>query len=160
MSQYFGHLMQRTDSLGKTLMPGMIEGRRRRGRENEMVGWHHQLNGHEFEQTPGDSEGQGSLACCNPWGYKDLDMTEQLNNTPYGCPVPRAGCCLSLFCTMVSALLFNFGGSISCPNFCGMAQQKQRLAWLIESWEDFLDDGENETEICSVVSDSLQPQGL
>ena len=45
-----------------------------------MVGWHHQLNGNEFEQTLGDSEGQGSLACCSPWGCKELDMTEQLNN--------------------------------------------------------------------------------
>ena len=43
--------------------------------EDEMVGWHHQLNGHEFEQTPGDSEGQGYLACCSPWGCKELDMT-------------------------------------------------------------------------------------
>ena len=43
--------------------------------EDEMVGWHHWLNGHEFEQTPGDSEGQGSLACCNSWGHKGLDMT-------------------------------------------------------------------------------------
>ena len=42
-----------------------------------MVGWHHCLNGHEFEQTPGDSEGQGSLACYSPWGHKELDMTEQ-----------------------------------------------------------------------------------
>ena len=48
--------------------------------EDEMVGWHHRLNGHEFEQTAGDSEGQGSLACCSPWGHKELDMTEQLNN--------------------------------------------------------------------------------
>ena len=45
-----------------------------------MVGWHHQLNGNEFEQTQGDGEGQGSLACCSPWGSKELDMTEQLNN--------------------------------------------------------------------------------
>ena len=45
-----------------------------------MVGWFHQLNGHEFEQTPGDSEGQGSLMCCSPWGCKELDMTQQLNN--------------------------------------------------------------------------------
>ena len=44
-------------------------------REDEMVGWHHQLNGHESEQTPGDSEGQGSLACCSPWGCKELDTT-------------------------------------------------------------------------------------
>ena len=44
--------------------------------EDEMVGWHHQLNGHESEQTPGDSEGQGSLACYSPCGHKALDMTE------------------------------------------------------------------------------------
>ena len=47
---------------------------------DEMVGWHHWLNGQEFEQTLGDSEGQRSLACCSPWGYKQLNMTEQLNN--------------------------------------------------------------------------------
>ena len=40
-----------------------------------MIGWHHRLNGHEFEQTPGDGEGQGSLVCCSPWGHKDLDVT-------------------------------------------------------------------------------------
>ena len=48
--------------------------------EDEMVGWHHRFNGHEFEQTSGDSEGQGSLACCSPWGHKESDTTEQLNN--------------------------------------------------------------------------------
>ena len=48
--------------------------------EDEMVGWHHRLNGQEFEQTGGDSEGQGDLACCSPWGQKEPDMTEQLNN--------------------------------------------------------------------------------
>ena len=48
--------------------------------EDEMVGWHHRLNGHEFEQTPGDSEGQGSLACCSSRGRKGLDMSERLNN--------------------------------------------------------------------------------
>ena len=45
-----------------------------------MVGRHHQLNGHEFEQTRGDGERQGSLACCSPWGHKELDTTERLNN--------------------------------------------------------------------------------
>ena len=50
--------------------------------EDEMVGWHHQLNGHEFEQILRDGEGQGSLACCSPWGCKELDKTERLNNTP------------------------------------------------------------------------------
>ena len=54
--QYFGHLMRRADSLQKTLMLGNIE-----STENEMVGWHHQLNGLEFEQTPGDGEGQGMV---------------------------------------------------------------------------------------------------
>ena len=44
--------------------------------EDEMVGWHYQLNGHESEQTPGDGEGQGSLEYCSPWGRKESDMTE------------------------------------------------------------------------------------
>ena len=48
--------------------------------EDGMVGWHHQLNEHEFEQAPGDGEGQGSLACCSPWDRKELDTIEQLNN--------------------------------------------------------------------------------
>ena len=61
--QYFGHLMQRPDSLEKTLMVGKIEDRRKSGRQDEMAEWHHQLNGHEFVQTPGDGEGQGSLVC-------------------------------------------------------------------------------------------------
>ena len=51
-----------------------------------MVGWDHRLNGHEFEQTPGDSEGQGSLACCSPWGHKKSDVTEQLNNNEISFP--------------------------------------------------------------------------
>ena len=45
-----------------------------------MVGWHHQLSGHEFKQIPGDSEGQGSLVCCSPWGRKELDTALLLNN--------------------------------------------------------------------------------
>ena len=73
--QYFGHLMQRTDSLEKTLILGKIEGRRRDETEDEMVGWHHRLNGHESKQTRGDSEGQGSLECCSPGGHKELDTT-------------------------------------------------------------------------------------
>ena len=48
--------------------------------EDEMVGWHHRLNGHEFESTPGDSEGQGSLVCCSLWGHKESYTTEWLNN--------------------------------------------------------------------------------
>ena len=48
-------------------------------RENEMVGWHHRLNGHESEQTPGAGDGQGSLVCYSPWSRKELDTTEQVN---------------------------------------------------------------------------------
>ena len=49
--------------------------------EDEMVGWHHWLNGHEFEQAPGDGEGRGSLVCCSPWSCKESDMSEWLNNS-------------------------------------------------------------------------------
>ena len=49
--------------------------------EDDMVGWYHQLNGSEFEQAPGVDEGQGRLACCSPWGHKESDTTELLNNS-------------------------------------------------------------------------------
>ena len=75
MLQHFGLLMQKADSLEKTLMLEKIESKRRRGRQDETVGWHHWLNGHEFQQTPGDSEGQGSLACYSPCGRKEPDTT-------------------------------------------------------------------------------------
>ena len=71
--KYFGHLLQRADPLEKTLMLGKMEGKRRR--YDRGWGWHHRLNGHEFEQTPGDGGGQGSPACCRPWGFKESDMT-------------------------------------------------------------------------------------
>ena len=78
--QYFGHLMRKVDSLEKTLMLGVIGGRRRRGTtEDEMAGWHRRLDGHEYEQTPGADDGQGGLACCDSWGCKELDTTERLN---------------------------------------------------------------------------------
>ena len=51
--------------------------------EDEIVGWHHGLNGHEFEQALGDSEGRGSLACCSPWGHKEPDTTERLNSNRF-----------------------------------------------------------------------------
>ena len=64
--QYFGHLMRRADSLEQTLMLGQIEGQEEKGTtEDEMVGWHHRLNGHDFEQAPGVGDGQGSLVCCS-----------------------------------------------------------------------------------------------
>ena len=80
--QYFGHLMQRSDSLAKTLMLGKVEGRRRRGQQMmKGLDGHHPLDEHEFEQTPGVGDGQGSLACCSPWGCKESDRTERLNWT-------------------------------------------------------------------------------
>ena len=76
--QYSGHLMWRADSLEKALT-GNDWGQEEKGvTEDKMVGWHHQLNGHEFEETLGDGEGQESLACCSPWSRKELDtMSEQ-----------------------------------------------------------------------------------
>ena len=82
--EYLGHLMQRTDSLEKTLMLGKIGDRRRRGWERKMtLGWHHQLDRHEFEQALGVGDGQGSLACCSPWSGNKLDTTGQLNWTEH-----------------------------------------------------------------------------
>ena len=62
--QYLGHLMRRTDSFEKTLMLG------KGTTEDEMVGWHHQFKGHEFQKTLGAGDGRGGLACCSPWGHK------------------------------------------------------------------------------------------
>ena len=79
--QYFDHLMWRANSLEKTLNLGKIWGQEEKGTtEDKMVGWHHPLNGHELEQTLGDSEGQGGLACCSQWGRKELHITQWLNN--------------------------------------------------------------------------------
>ena len=58
-----------------------------------MVGWHHRRNAHDFQQTPGDSGGQGSLVCCSPWGHKELDMTYRLNSNN---KKQNTGCVLSL----------------------------------------------------------------
>ena len=77
--QYFGHLTRKAGSLEKTLMLGKIEGRRRRGQQR--MRWLDGItNSMEFEQALGDGEGQGSLACCSPWGHKESDTTEQLNS--------------------------------------------------------------------------------
>ena len=79
--QYFGHLMQRVDSLENS-DAGRDWGQEEKGMtEDEMAGWHHRLDGQEFEWTPGVGDGQGGLACCDSWGRKDSDRTEQLNGT-------------------------------------------------------------------------------
>ena len=68
--------------------------------EEEMVGWYHRLNGHEFKQAPGDDEGQGSMVCCRTWGLKESDTTEQLNNKNY--PDKILQCCIIQFSSVQS----------------------------------------------------------
>ena len=74
--QYFGHLLRRATDAGEDWGQG-----EKGMTEDEMVGWHHRLDGYEFEQALGVGDGQGSLARCSPWGRKELDTTEQLNWT-------------------------------------------------------------------------------
>ena len=70
--------------------------------EDEMVGWHHGLSGHVFEQTPWDGEGHGNLECCSPWGCKESDMTEQLNNKrAWTAFSPRGNFSSTFCCTQV-----------------------------------------------------------
>ena len=78
--QYFGHLIWRADSLEKTLTANDWRQEEKGVTEDKMVGWHHQLNGYEFEQTLGDGEGQESLACYSLWGCEGSDTIEQLHN--------------------------------------------------------------------------------
>ena len=79
--QFFGHLMQRVNSLEKTLSWGRLRAEGEGGDRTEMVGCHRQLNEHEFEQTPRDGDGQESLAYCSPWGHKEI-VTEQQQIVP------------------------------------------------------------------------------
>ena len=72
--QYFGHLIQRTDSFA-----GKDRWEEKGTTEDEMVGWHHRINGHEFAQALGLGDGQGGQVCCCPWDRKESDITELLN---------------------------------------------------------------------------------
>ena len=98
------------------------DGRQEKGMtEDEMVGWHHQLNGHEFEQAAGVGDGQGGLACCSPWGRKESDTTEWLN---CGC-CAKSVSCIQLFATpwttacqaLLSIEFFNqeYWSGLLCP---------------------------------------------
>ena len=88
--QYFGHLMRRADSLENYPDAGEDWGQEEKETtEDETVGWHHQLDGHEFEQALGVGVGQGSLACCSPWGHKEsewLSNSVQFNSVTQSCP--------------------------------------------------------------------------
>ena len=78
--QYSGQLMRRADSLERPWCWERLKAEEKGMTEDETIGWHHQLNGCKFEQAPGDGEGWGSLACFSPWGCKESDTTERLNN--------------------------------------------------------------------------------
>ena len=83
-----------------------------------MVGWHHRLNGREFEQAPGDGEGQESLVCCSPWSAKESDMTEQLNNNKCVETLPHF--CVYKCPMAVHLLTTGLGlSAASCPRFNG-----------------------------------------
>ena len=78
--------------------------------QDEMAGWHHQFNGHEFEQAPGDCEGQGSLACCSPWDHKESDTTERLSllfMSPF-MPLPRYSCNTTSFFSLSLPMNWQF----------------------------------------------------
>ena len=90
--------MQRVDSLEKTLMLGEIGGQEKKGTtEDEMAGWHHRLNGHEFAWTLGVGNGQGGLTCCSSWGHRESDTTERLNWLNWTDPYLRVQLCKTLW---------------------------------------------------------------
>ena len=78
--QYFGHLMRRVGFIGKDPDAGRDWGQEKKEMTGEeMVGWHHRLDGHGFGWTLGVGDGQGGLVCCDSWGHRESDMTERLN---------------------------------------------------------------------------------
>ena len=114
--QYFGHLMRRRDSLEKSPDAGKDWTQEEKGvTEDEMVGWHHWFNRHEFEQAPGDGEGQGSLACCNPWVTKCQTQLSDWTTTLYR---PK---------TKSIIKYFNISFSLSSP--CPMSQTLPPSLW-------------------------------
>ena len=108
--QYFGHLMRRTDSFGKDPDDGKDWRWEDKGTtEDEMAEWHHRLNRREFEWTPEVGDGQGGLACCNSWGHKESDTTEQLNWTD------RYFSTLKFFVIRCSRLICTFSDQVLVP---------------------------------------------
>ena len=114
-----------------------------------MIGWHHQLYGHEFEQTPGDGEGQGSLVCCSPQGHKESDLTDLLNSNSLGAHH------LSTFVTRISLRDI----ASSCQGIQSTENEKKKIEGKkIHSRASQV--GLVLDISCSVISNSLQPYGL
>ena len=82
-----------------------------------MVGWHHRLNGHEFEQALGDGKGQGSPACCSPWGHKELDTAEPLNNS--NVPITDENC---------TSVMTEY---LSCQEMHSEAKEQRAMKYII-----------------------------
>ena len=82
-----------------------------------MIGWHHQLNGHEFDQALGEGEGQGGLACCSPWDHKESDTTEQLNDN----------------CSNCFTLMTSFDPLYDLVNYSAQLADEESEAWRV--WE-------------------------
>ena len=104
--------------------------------DDEMVGWHHRLDAHEFEQAPGVSDGQGSLACCSPWCYKELDTTEWLNWTKVKSTVNDMACPKSCIASADLGLNASLPGNIHRVHFshCLLGRRRitmQRKGWII-----------------------------
>ena len=99
------------------------------GTEDETVGWHYQLDGHEFEQALGVGDGQGSLACCSPWGQKELDMTEQLNWTDFG-----EGVDISRIWATTHSLFLTIPGNCHGTSGCVISLADQGSRSTLPSW--------------------------
>ena len=129
--QYFGHLKQRANSLENTLMLEKIEGKRRRGWQSmRWLGWHHWVNEHEFEQTLGDSGGQGSLVFCSPWGHRVRHSlgTEQQHS------------CLGIMCTWIlqsAIFLLPLGIAVNTKCFMSVVSKLRHSGILQRKSENF-----------------------
>ena len=143
-SWYFDQMMQRANSLEKSsLILGKIEGRRRKAWQRMDGWWYHRLSGYEFEQALGDSEGQGSLARCSPWGCKESDTTKQLNWTDRFMDYNK--CTTTSVTFQCHVIIFGQLSSLNLESlFMNILEHINHLSQFSHS----------------VVSDSLRPHGL
>ena len=133
----FDHLIQRASSLERPWYWARLREEREVGTEDEMVGWHHRVNGHEFEQPLGIGDEQGSLACCSPWGHTKLDMTERLNWTEQAFHCSDFSCCGAWALSTQASVVVVLG--LSCPlAACGIFLDQglnmYPLHWHVDSY--------------------------